>query len=231
MIAVLVWTGVGLGALLALLVLLVVFFLLVPVEVEGAWTEERRGAGLAGPGLRARFDAGEGRVELRVLGIRLVSWSTKGGEPRARRKPRRRRKRKGQGLSVSPRKLWRERGRILSALRAFLRGLHVRRFAATLVIASPDPAWTGWATGMAYAGWGALPTRLRGGVRLRPDFEAEAPRLGGEAAVRLQPLIIAVLAIRLWLVVRRARRPGPRRPEQKERGQPARGAGGRDGAP
>ncbi|MEJ2288026.1 MAG: hypothetical protein P8Y02_05145 [Deinococcales bacterium] len=235
MIAALMWTGIVLGALLALLVLLVALFLLVPVELEGAWTEERQGAGLAGPGLRVRFDAAEGTVALRVLGIRLGPWRTQGGERPARRKPRRRRKRQRKegrkGPSVSPRKLWQERRRIVSALRAFLRRLRLRRFAASVVIASPDPAWTGWAAGMAYAGRGALPAQLRAGLRLRPDFESEVPRVGAEAAIRLQPLAIAVLALRLWLVVRRARRPRPKQGEGGQRGQPAREAGGRNGAP
>ena len=236
LIAVVIWTGVVLGALLALLLLLLGLVLLVPVEVEGAWTEERRGAGLAGPGLRVRFDAGEGTVQLRVLGIRLGPWSTQGTGRRTRSRRRGRRRKGGRkdgrkGPALSPRKLWRQRGRILSAVRAFVRRLRVRRFAASVVIASPDPAWTGWVTGLAYAGRGALPARLRGAVRLRPDFDSEAPRVGAEAAIRLQPLILVVLAVRVWMVVRRARR--PRRAGaagRDERGQPASGAGGRDGA-
>lgn len=226
MIAVLIWIAIVVGALLALLLVAVALLLLVPVELEGVWTDDVRGFAVAGPGLRLGYDVADRSLEIRVLSV-IVRRFTPGESGRSpRRRPRAPRKGRGRRRArISPVSLWRDRRRIGAALRAFVRRVRVRRFRARAVIASPDPAWTGWASGMAYAGWGALPARVRSGAEVRVDFEGEVPRLDGEAALRFQPLIVALLALRMWLVVRRARR----RPGSTEsRVQPAPEAGGRN---
>ena len=225
MVTVLVWLGIVLAALVALLLLLLGAFLLVPIELEGSWSEARRGGGVAGPGIRLSFDVAERAIELRVLRWRAKRWPL---EREAARSPRKRRRRRGRsGNAPSVRQLWRDRRRILATLRAFFGRIRLRRLRVGAVIASPDPAWTGWLSGLAYAGRGALPERVRLGVRLRPDFTSETPEVEGELAVRLQPWILAALALRVWWIVRRARRARRRR---DARVQPAGAAGGRDDA-
>jgi hypothetical protein len=200
-IAALIWIAIVLGALLALLLVAVALLLLVPVELEGVWSDDARRFAVAGPGLRLGYDVADRSLEIRVLSRRVRRFTPGEGE----RSPRRRRRASRQG---------RKRVRI-------------RRFRARAVIASPDPAWTGWATGMAYAGWGALPARVRRGAEVRVDFEGEVPRLEGEAALRFQPLIVALLALRMWGVVRRAQRG---RASTTSRVRPASEAGGRNDA-
>lgn len=229
MVTVLMWIGIVVGALVALLLLVLATILLVPIELEGCWTEARRGGGVAGPGVRVTYEGAEGAIELRLLAWRVRRWQVAGRprDERRRRRPRRRRTPRGSRTRLSPRRLWRERRRVVSALRAFLRRLRVRRLSVGAVIASPDPAWTGWASAVAYAGWGALPARFQPGVRVRSDFVAEAPSLEGELRVRMQPWIVAALALRLWGVVRRSRR---RRPNTDGGRKPARAADGRSDA-
>ncbi len=225
MVAVLIWTAIVLGALLALLLLLVALVLLVPVELNGVWSEEARRFAVAGPGLALRYDVADGTLEIRLFSLRVRRFAPDGGR-QTRRRPRKARKpAKRERRRISPVRLWRDRRRIVRALRAFVRRLRFRRLRARAVIASPDPAWTGWATGMAYAGWGALPARVRSGLEVGVDFEGEVPRLEGEAALRFQPVIVAVLALRMWWIVRRARRPSR---AVKSRVQPANEAGGRN---
>ena len=228
MIAVLVWIAVVLGALLTLLLLAVALFLLVPVELEGAWGDEARRFAVAGPGLRLGYDVADRTLEIRLWSMRVRRFTPGEGGRSRRRRPRAARKRaKRPRARISPLRLWRDRRRIGRALRAFVRRIRLRRLRARAVIASPDPAWTGWATGMAYAGWGAMPARVRRGVEVHTDFETEVPRLEGEVALRFQPVIVALLALRMWWIVRRARRPTP---SVKSRVQPATQAGGRNEA-
>jgi len=225
-IAVLIWTALVVGALLALLLAAVALLLLVPVELEGVWSDDARRFAVAGPGLRLGYDVADRSLEIRLLSLRLRRSTPGEGERSPRRRRRASRKgRKRPRPRLAPARLWRDRRRIFAALRAFVRRVNVRRFRARAVIASPDPAWTGWASGVAYAGWGALPARLRRGAEVRVDFEGEVPRLEGEAALRFQPLIVALLALRLWWVVRRARR---RPASTKSRVRPAPEAGGRN---
>jgi hypothetical protein len=227
-IAVLLWIALGLGALLALLLLTLALLLLVPVELDGIWSDGERRLALAGPGLRLRYDVAGRCLEVRVLSVRVLRSDLRRREGPRRRRPRApRTRRERPGPRVSPRKLWRDRRRIGAALRGFVRRVRVRRFRARAVIASPDPAWTGWVGGLAFAGWGALPVRLRQGAEVRLDFEGEVPRFEVEAALRLQPVIVALLALRMWSVVRRARRrAGPRKPGSRSAAE----AGGRNDA-
>ena len=179
MIAVLLWIALGLGALLALLLLALALLLLVPVELDGIWSDEQRRLALAGPGLRLRYDVADRCLEVRVLSVRVLRFTTCAGAsaPRAAGRVRARASAR-PGPRVSPRRLWRDRRRIGAALRGFVRRVRVRRFRARAVIASPDPAWTGWVGGMAFAGWGALPVRVRQGAEVRSGFR------GGGAALR-----------------------------------------------
>jgi len=228
MIAVLVWIAVALGALLTLLLLAVALFLVVPVELDGVWSDEARRFVVAGPGLRLGYDVADRTLEVRVWSLRVRRF-TQGERGRSRRRrPRAARKRaKRPWARISPLRLWRERRRIGRALRAFMRRIRLRRLRARAVIASPDPAWTGWAAGMAYAGWGAMPAPFRRGVEVRSDFETEVPRLEGELALRFRPVNLALLALRMWWIVRRARRPAR---TEKSRVRPANVAGGRNEA-
>jgi hypothetical protein len=227
-IAVLIWIALGLGALVALLLLALALLLLVPVELDGIWTDDTRRFAVAGPGLRLGYDVAERSLEIRVLSLRVGRFTPRDGErsPRRRRRTSRERRKRGR-RRISPTSLWRDRRQIGAALRAFVRRVRIERFRARAVIASPDPAWTGWATGMAYAGWGALPARVRHGAEVRVDFEGEVPRLEGEAALRFRPVIVALLALRMWWVVRRARR---RPASTRSRVRPASEAGGRNEA-
>lgn len=197
--AVLAWIGILLGALLALLLLAAASLLLVPVAVDAAWGDDRRDFALAGPGLRVSHDARTRTTELRVLGRRLGRWVS---APERRKRPERRRRRTP---GPSPRKLWAQRRSVLAALRAFLRRLRFRRLSVDATLATPDPALTGWLTGAAFAVRAVVPATVRSGVTLGPDFMAETPSVALDASVRLRPVHAAVLAVRLWRVVRRAR--------------------------
>jgi hypothetical protein len=227
LVAVLIWIAIVLGALLALLLVAVALLLLVPVELEGVWSDDARRFAVAGPGLRLGYDLGDRSLEIRLLSVRVRRFTPGQGKRSPRRRRAARQGRKRPRPRISPTSLWRDRRRIVTALRAFVRRVGIRRFRARAVIASPDPAWTGWASGVAYAGWGALPARVRSGAEVRVDFEGEVARLEGEAALRFQPVVVALLALRMWRVVRRARR---RPPSTKSRVQPAREAGGRNEA-
>lgn len=204
--SVLLWLAIVVGGLLALLLVLLASLLLVPVDFDAVWDEDRRVLSVAGPGLRFSFDTRAGGVELRLFSRRLGRWST----ARSGRRERRARPRRRRAARPSPRKLWAERRHLLQALRAFFRRLRVRRFSLAARLATPDPALTGWLTGAAFAVRAVAPATVRRGVRLTPDFEEEVPRLALDASVRLRPLHGAILALRLWRVTRRARAtPGP----------------------
>lgn len=199
---VLVWLAIALGCLVALLLLVVALLLLVPVALDAVWGEERRTVSLSGPGLRVSFDAPTRSVEVRLMSRRIGRWSSTGGRPRrGRRRPRRRTPRP----SLS--RLWRERGTVVAALRAFLRRLRVRRLSLRATLATPDPALTGWLTGAAFAVRAVAPLGVRRGLQLEPDFTAESPSLALDASLRLRPVHAAVLGVRLWRVSRRARPP------------------------
>ncbi len=203
------WILTGLGGLLALLLVALVLLLVVPVQLDAVWRRERRAFALAGPGLRLGYDLGDGTLEVRLFGRSLRRWrprqrgSEKEEAPEGERKPRRRRR--GRGLSL--RKLVAQRRAALRAVAAFFRRLRWRRLRIDAVVASPDPALTGWLCAAAYGSRGALPPRWRAGVGLRADFGAEAPAVEAEASLRLQPLQVAWLGLRLWWLVRRARVP------------------------
>ncbi|HKI56844.1 MAG TPA: hypothetical protein VKB31_06785 [Trueperaceae bacterium] len=196
--AVLAWLGIVMASLLLVLLLLLALLLLLPVAVEAAWGEARRDVALAGPGVRVSFDVRTRTTELRLLSRRVGRWATAGDRP----KPRRRRRR---GPRPSPRKLWADRGRVLAALRAFFRRLHVRRLSLEATLATPDPALTGWLTGAAYAARAVTPPTVRRAITLQPDFASESPRIALDASLRLRPVHAALLAVRMWRVVRRAR--------------------------
>jgi len=198
-VAVVTWLALAVAALLVLLVLVLALLLLVPVVVDAAWGGERRAVSLAAPGVRVAFDARTRSTELRLFSLRVGRWS---GRPGTRRKRARRRRAGGR---PSLRKLWLERSRVFSALRAFLRRLRVRRLSLRAVLATPDPALTGWLAGAAYAVRGVAPPGVRRGVVLEPDFASESPRFALDASIRLRPVHAAVLAVRLWRVARRAR--------------------------
>lgn len=231
---VLVWLAIAVGALLALVLLLVTAVLLVPVEMQALWGERGRRLALSGPGLRVSYDAADRATELRVLSVRLKRWAGPSGRRReAARKKERPRRRRRRGVSL--RKAWVERGRAVAALRGFLRRVSVRRLDLDTVVASSDPALTGWLSAVAYAGRAALPPRVRSGVRVRPDFGAEAPRVSVDAALRLQPVHAAVLAVRMWGLVRRTRaapREGePSRLARRFRKRPPAGGGRKERGP
>ncbi|MEJ2666095.1 MAG: hypothetical protein P8Z81_03165 [Deinococcales bacterium] len=213
--AILMWLGISLAALVVLLLLLVCLLLLVPVALDATWGEERRVLALSGPGLRLAFDLRARTTELRLFSLRIGRWSM--GARRRRPKRPRKRKRKPR-RRMSWRRLWRQRGRFLVTLRAFFRRVKVRRLQLQATIATPDPAATGWLVGAAYAVRAVAPPRVQRNVALEPDFSTETPRLALDASLRLMPLHAAILALRMWLVMRRAR---PRR---------ARGGGGDDRA-
>lgn len=231
----LVWVGIVLGSLMALLLLAVTLLLLVPVAVDAAWGDEQRGFAVAGPGLRVSFDARAHTTELRLLAWRVGHWTS----PAERRKKPQRRRRRARPRPA-PRKLWAERWRVIAALRAFFRRLHVRRLWLEATLATPDPALTGWLTGAAYAVRAVTPRSVQRAVSLQPDFASESPRLALDASVRVQPLHAAVLAVRMWRVVRRARAGGVRRDDRpwrsafaslrRERARRAEGSGAADGS-
>lgn len=201
-----VWVAlVVLAVLLAGVLVLVTALLLVPVELEAVWRETRREFALAGPGVRVRADIEDRTLEVRLFGWRLLRRPLQpDGARRARRKPRRRRR---ASWRISPRRLWAERGVLLSALARFLRRIRILRLSLDLSVASADPAVTGAAIGIAHALRGTLPPRVRAGVRVAPDFVGETPRVAGDVAVRLRPLQVALLGLRSWWVLRRARVP------------------------
>ncbi len=208
-----VWVALGvLAGLLAVLLLLLVALLLVPVELAAVWREARREFAVAGPGVRLRADIVDRSLEVRLFGRRLLRRQLQGGGARRGRKktPRRR-----ASTRVSPRRLWAERRVLLSALARFLRRVHIRRLSVDLTVASDDPAVTGAAIGMAHALLGALPARVRAGVRVAPDFLGTTPRLAGDVAVRLRPLQVALLGMRSWWALRRARVPRGRRENRR----------------
>lgn len=207
-----------LAGLAALLLVLVALLLVVPIRLDATWSETRRAFAVAGPGLRVGYDAAERTMEVRVLALFGRRWTTQ-PRPETAAKSRRKAPRKARpsgrrrrGGSVSPRRLWAQRRRALAALATFLRRLRVRRLRIDAVVATPDPALTGWLCGVAFAGRAALPARWRAGVGVRPDFTREYPDLEADASLRLQPLQAALLGLRLWLVLRRARRPRLRTP-------------------
>lgn len=221
------WLGLSLAALVALLVLLVCLLLLVPVALEAAWGEERRSVALAGPGLRLAFDVSARTAELRVFSLRIGRWSMGA----RRRRPKRPRQRKAKGKrrrSVSLRRLWRQRGRIFAALRAFFRRVQVRRIEVQATLATPDPAVTGWLAGAAYAVRAAAPPRVQRGLALGADFSSETPRVALDAALRVMPLHAAILGLRLWRVVRRARPARARRKSGQDEATTRRAGGGRE---
>lgn len=201
------WLGISLAALVVLLLLVVCLLLLVPVALDATWGEERRVLALAGPGLQLAFDLRARTTELRLFSLRIGRWSM-GARRRRPKRPRERKRKRRQRRRMSWRRLWRQRGRFFAALRAFVRRVKVRRLQLQATIATPDPAATGWLVGAAYAVRAVAPPRVQRNVALEPDFSTETPRLALDASLRLMPLHAAILALRLWLVVRRAR---PRR--------------------
>lgn len=226
--SVLAWLAVVVGGLLGLLLVVLALLLLVPVAVDAAWSDERRAFALTGPGARVAFDVPSGVTELWLGRWRAGRWAR--GEERARRGKRGERRARAR---PSARKLWAQRRRLSAALRAFLRRVRVRRLALEATLASPDPAVTGWLLGAAHAGLAVAPEAIRSRVRVRPDFAAEAPRLAVDASVRVQPVRIALLALRVWAVVRRASSARPPRPRpvgvlwRRLRAARRRGAAGR----
>ena len=182
------------------------------VGPEGAWGRGRWGV----VGFEA--DAGEDRLVVRVLGLRIARTSLRrhATEPeadedavqKAKEKAEERKRKHGTRgrLSIaSYHRLTRTGVRELGRMR---RHLHVHRLRLEAVVASEDPVLTGEVYGVGCAALGAI----RGiwphaDVRLDTDFVATEPSGAAEAALRLRPVrLVPSLALVGWAYWRERRR-------------------------
>lgn len=181
MAAVLYWSGIGVAALLGLVLLL----LAVPLDVRANIVSEA---------------ALSWSVQIRWLfGLLRLERGSASRRP-AERKPAERaavepepagarRRRRGVPRFVTDTAVWR---RALRLLRASLRGLTLRRVDAQLRFGLEDPADTGRLYGMLVPGLMLLDSRMPGRVAVAPDFEHAG--LAGRAAGELRIVPLRVLA-------------------------------------
>lgn len=211
---VLVWIATALGAVLALVLVVVIGALVSLLRFEGRWApgdlSGRARWGVIGVEVGGAAD----RLVVRVLGLRVARTSMKrdGTDEvsKVEPKPKRRRQRDAEvRLSMSSyRRLgrtgWRE-------LRRAARHLHVERLRVEATVASDDPAWTGEVYGFGCAALGAI----RGwwphaDLHLAADFVGTAPRGAGEFALSVRPVRLVPGAARVgwryWWERRRSRR-------------------------
>jgi hypothetical protein len=99
-----------------------------------------------------------------------------------------------QEQPLKPPELLRIFRRVWGSMRWFLKGfrLRVRRF--DLTVASPDPAWTGMAYGLACAVQSVLPRRWP--VRIGVDFNRESPVMAYHLELTAIPMYLFIGAIR-----------------------------------
>lgn len=194
-----------LGALLALLALALASSLRLEVWVDGLHARAR----LGWAGVAVRLDSDARNVEVRWLGWRLVrrplgrSDREQSEKPKPRRPKRTRRRRERRGLPRPD--AWRFYRDQLAYL---LRRVRVERCDGAVRIASPDPAVTGVAYGVASAL--VMPAAARWprvALAVVPDFEATAPSGWLDLAVRLRLMTLAWIALHVaWHERSRVRR-------------------------
>jgi len=169
----------------------------------GARVDGRHAVAWVGVGpVDARVALPDRFLTVRVLGIRLARRPLQGSERASTRdgaparpeptRPRAPARRPGAALSVKARyEAYR------GVLRRVVRGVHVDVCEGDLRIATPDPALTGMAYGLAEGVLAALPARHRSRLAVVPDFVGTVP--GGRASVALR-VRVAVLALAAWRV-------------------------------
>ncbi len=193
--AVLVVLAWMLGVLLVLVALLLAANLRLEVSVDGLSARAR--LGLAGVAVRVDSDART--LEVRWLRWRLVrrplgrSDREPAEKPKPRRPKRTRRRREWWGWPGPA--AW----RFYRLLHAYLLwGVRVERCAGEVRIATPDPAVTGMAYGMACAVVMPAAARWpRAALALTPDFEATAPSGWLDLAIRLRLATLAWIALQV----------------------------------
>jgi hypothetical protein len=189
------WTLLGIALLAAA-------FLAAMLRV-GARVDGHHVAAWVGVGpLHARVALPERTLTVRVLGIRMARrvlrgsarTASRGGAPARPERPGARTAewRPGALLSLRARL-----GAYRGVLQRVVRRVHVDVCEGDLRIATPDPALTGMAYGLAEGVWAAFPPRHRSRLTVAPDFVGSLP--GGRASVALR-VRVAVLALAAWRV-------------------------------
>jgi len=184
-----------LGVLLVLVALLLASNLRLELRVDDLHARAR--LGLAGVAFRLDSDART--LEVRWLRWRLVQrpLGRSDREPPEKPKPRRPkrfRRRRGRRAWPGP-DAWRFYRRRLADL---LGRVRVERCAGELRIATPDPAVTGMAYGMACALVMPVAARWpRAALAVAPDFETTAPSGWLDLAVRLRLATVVWIALRV----------------------------------
>lgn len=184
-----------LAALLTVVALLLASSLRLELRVDGLRADAR----LAWAGVGVRVDSVTRTVEVRWLGRRVAQRALRRSERAAgdEPSPRRRkwtlcRRRAGRRGLPGP-DAWRfYRGQ----LAYLMRRIRVERCAGAVRVASPDPAVTGMAYGMAAALVMPVAARCpRAALAVVPDFEATAPSGWLDLAVRLRLATLARIAL------------------------------------
>ena len=188
-----------LGVLLALVATLIVVLLASNLRLE-LWVDGLRARARLGlAGVAVRLDSDDRIVEVRWLGWRLVrrplgrSDREPAEKPTPRRPKRTQRRRAGRGIPGPA--AWRFYRRRFADL---LRRIRVERCAGELRIATPDPAVTGMAYGLACAVVMPAAARWpRAALAITPDFETTAPSGWLDLALRLRMAALAWIALRV----------------------------------
>lgn len=217
MAAVLYWVGIGLGALLTLVLALLV----VPVDLRAriaaeaalSWTVQIRwlfGLIRIERGSAPRRAAGREAAEPKPA-------APEGAAPpvsaeRGAAGGRRRRTARGIPGFVTEPVVWRRAAR---TLRALLRGLKLRRADAHIRFGLDDPADTGRLYGMLAPAAILLQSMSRARVLVEPDFERAgvAGRAAGELRIVPLRVLAPLVSFGLWLGLRSRRNRNKRRPQ------------------
>jgi hypothetical protein len=99
---------------------------------------------------------------------------------------------------------WRLMGLAWGARRWFFRAIRFRVKRFDLTVASPDPALTGFAFGMACAVQSMLPSTWPATVRV--DFDRQSPQLSYDVSLTIIPLYILIVAGKLAIGLIQPRR-------------------------
>lgn len=181
MAAALYWSGIGLAALLAVVLVL----LAVPVDVRGRMAAE---AALSWS-VQIRWLFGLLRFERSSAPRRPAERAPAVPTEAALAGGRGRRAGRGPPRFIAEPAVWR---RALRLLRSSLRGLTLRRVDAQVRFGLDDPADTGCLYGMLVPALMLVQSRTSGRVAVAPDFERAG--LAGRAAAELRIVPLRVLA-------------------------------------
>jgi len=193
-------------------VLLIASFLAASLRV-GARIEGKRVVAWVGVGpAEARVALPERTLAVRVLGVRVVRRPLRrssptvprAGAPAPRERPGPRAHAWGPGAALSMRARLDAYRRVV---RRLVRRVHVDVCEGDLRIATPDPALTGMAYGLAEGVRAALPARHRSRLTVEPDFVGSLPWGRASVALRVRIAVVALAAWRVfWFERGRARR-------------------------